>query len=585
MGAVSFSLDSELVTLLQSELSLRIFCETGTFMGDSVEKLKSYFETVISIEISEELWEKATKRFDADTHVNILKGKSGDRLSEVKATLQNSGVLYWLDAHWCKGTDTPGDISECPLLEELKIIGALNSDSVILIDDARLFLSPPLRPHEISQWPQFHEIVLSLLSMSSNHKLMVVNDVIAFYPRKIEKLMQSFAQTYGVDWLDIMNFYRDNQIILQSILEKEAVIGELSDAIKNEREYFDEERVALNTKLQQKELIIDNLSRSIKAYSLSCPIFKIFRPFTAVVYNLLRRVISIFSPRLGVLNQYAPRQIIYEVKTKKKEQLDVTPTISIVTPSYQQGQYLERTIVSVVEQDYPNIEYFVQDGGSDDSSIDVLKQYDYKLSGWRSEPDTGQSQAINRAFSRTKGEIMAWLNSDDLLLPNALCKVSEFFNAHPDVDVVYGNRLLIDENDMEIGRWIMPGHNDNVLSWADYVPQETLFWRREIWNKVGGNIDESYRFAMDWELLMRFRKAGAKFAHIPNFLGAFRIHQNQKTSAEIDEVGHQEMDRIRQRELDRIPSRNEIRKAVLPFLLKHVAIDLIFRIKERVWGR
>jgi glycosyltransferase involved in cell wall biosynthesis len=258
------------------------------------------------------------------------------------------------------------------------------------------------------------------------------------------------------------------------------------------------------------------------------------------------------------------------------------PKLSIVTPSFQQGQYIERTILSVLDQGYPNLEYFVQDGGSKDNTVAVLKKYKNKLTGWVSEKDGGQSQAINLGFSNTNGEIMGWLNSDDLLLPDALVTVVDFFNRHPEVDVVYGNRLIIDENDMDIGRWIIPGHNSNMLSWADFVPQETLFWRRQIWDKVGGQIDDSFRFAMDWDLLVRFRDAGAQFAHIPQFLGAFRIHEHQKTSAVINEIGHKEMDLIRERVLGRVPTRIEIRKAILPFLLKHVAVDITYRIKTRL---
>ena len=200
--------------------------------------------------------------------------------------------------------------------------------------------------------------------------------------------------------------------------------------------------------------------------------------------------------------------------------------------------------------------------------------------GWKSIKDNGQSQAINLGFANTTGEIMAWLNSDDLLLPGSLALVVDYFNKHPDVDVVYGNRLLINEDDMEIGRWIMPGHDNAVLSWVDYVPQETMFWRRRVWDKVGGGIDESFRFAMDWDLLVRFREAGAKFAHLPHFIGAFRIHQQQKTSASISEIGYQEMDRIRERVLKKVPTRKEIQKNIFPFMFKHILVDIFYRVKQ-----
>jgi glycosyltransferase involved in cell wall biosynthesis len=238
----------------------------------------------------------------------------------------------------------------------------------------------------------------------------------------------------------------------------------------------------------------------------------------------------------------------------------------------------------VFNQQYPSLEYFVQDGGSKDSTVEVLKQFQHALTGWESEKDSGQSEALNKGFLKTTGEIMGWLNSDDLLLPGALQTVANYFQKYPNIDVVYGDRLLIDESDMEIGRWIMPSHDSEVLSWVDYVPQETLFWRRSIWERVGGRIDESFRFAMDWDLLTRFRDAGANFAHIPRFLGAFRIHEHQKTSAEINELGQIEMGRIRSRLLGRVPTQQELRKAIAPFLLRHIFVDLKYRVRVRMWG-
>ena len=177
---------------------------------------------------------------------------------------------------------------------------------------------------------------------------------------------------------------------------------------------------------------------------------------------------------------------------------------------------------------------------------------------------------------------MGWLNSDDLLLPGSLAFVGDYFARHPEVDVVYGNRLLIDENDQEIGRWILPGHDGRALRWADYVPQETLFWRRELWDRVGAQLDESFQFAMDWDLLVRFQEAGAKFAHLPRFLGAFRVHAAQKTSGSIDDFGFKEMTRIRKRLHGRTPGYAEIRAALARFMLHHILHDLLYRLKTRL---
>lgn len=306
----------------------------------------------------------------------------------------------------------------------------------------------------------------------------------------------------------------------------------------------------------------------------------LLRPFF-LPFKIERKIFHIFRPRLGNLRQY-PSRPIQRLKNITFKSNQILPKISLVTPSFNQGHYIEKTIQSVLNQNYPNLEYFIQDGNSSDNTVDVIKNYEAKLTGWKSEKDNGQSQAINLGFAQTSGEIMGWLNSDDLLLPGALAAVANYFNQHPDVDVVYGNRLLIDKNDMEIGRWILPGHNNKALSWVDYIPQETLFWRRSIWEKAGGYIDDSYRFAMDWDLLIRLRDAGANFAHIPRFLGAFRVHEEQKTSSEINEIGFEEMDRIRQRTLGQIPTNRAIRKAILLFMLQHLKSDLIHRIKLRL---
>ncbi len=560
MGAVSFSLDKRLVDALKSALPLNVLVETGTFKGDTVFSLESCFNKVVSIELSEALWADAAQRFADYSHVRILQGNSEDKLRGLRKELQDQGVLYWLDAHWCAATDTAGERSQCPLLEELQAIGKLNSESVVLIDDARLFLAPPLAPHEISQWTSFHTLVSCLLSMSTEHELMVVNDVIAFFPKHANAVMKSYAQSCGTDWLVAANCLKENGSFMQQLEDKEAVIKEKDRAIL------------------EKELAINELSKILDIYRA---IFSI--PILGVMLRLAKRMAIIFRPRLGRLNQYPAQPLVLDKSSTKFDAL-TPPTlkISIITPSYQQGSYIERTIQSVLDQSYPNLQYFVQDGGSRDSTVGVLKRYEDKLSGWTSEKDSGQSQAINLGFAHTDGEIMAWLNSDDLLLPGALTTVADYFNRHPKVDVVYGNRIIIDENDLQIGRWILPGHDSKVLSWVDFVPQETLFWRRRIWDKVGGQIEESFRFAMDWDLLVRFRDAGAKFAHIPRFLGAFRIHRNQKTSAVINDIGHQEMNRIRERLHGKLPSKKKIRAAILPFLIRHVVIDKIYGIKAKM---
>ncbi len=308
----------------------------------------------------------------------------------------------------------------------------------------------------------------------------------------------------------------------------------------------------------------------------------------AKVMKLKQSFRKVLGPKLGVLHQYPPRPVDKMAYKSFSAALpaEIAPRISLVTPSFGQGQFIGDTLQSVFNQGYANLEYFVEDGGSQDNTAEVVKLYEDKLAGWVSEKDSGQSHAINKGFQRATGDLMGWLNSDDLLLPNTLNTVAKYFVDHPKVDVVYGNRVMIDENGLEIGRWILPGHSDAVLSWADYIPQETLFWRKSIWKRSGGCIDQSFSFAMDWDLLVRFRDAGARFAHIPKFLGAFRVHQQQKTSAVISELGLQEMNKIRQRVHGYIPSQQHVQKAVAPFLLKHMYCDFKWRVSRdiRFWN-
>ncbi|HZS07242.1 MAG TPA: glycosyltransferase family 2 protein [Blastocatellia bacterium] len=276
------------------------------------------------------------------------------------------------------------------------------------------------------------------------------------------------------------------------------------------------------------------------------------------------------SVRLGVLSQYPPRPLKLPRHYARRPSLVLFPCISIITPSFNQGRFIERTIRSVLDQDYPNLEYIIQDGGSADETTEILKRHQVAFAHWESRADEGQAHAINLGFRHSTGELMAWLNSDDLLLPGALHYVAGYFNRHPEIDAVYGHRVLIDEDDAEIGRWVMPPHDDEIMSWAAFIPQETLFWRRRLWEKAGGALDQSFQFAMDWDLLLRFRDAGAKFARLPRFLGAFRVHPQQKSSSVIDEIGVQEMNRLRLRALGRAITAEELGRRARPYIIRHI---------------
>ncbi len=252
------------------------------------------------------------------------------------------------------------------------------------------------------------------------------------------------------------------------------------------------------------------------------------------------------------------------------------PLISVVTPNLNQGPFLEATIRSVVDQGYPNVQYIVQDGGSSDESLDVIHKLEGRIAYWKSEKDSGQANAINRGMDHATGEIMAYLNSDDILMPGSLAYVARYFARHPEVDVVYGHRILIDEEGSDIGRWVLPPHDDHVLAYVDYVPQETMFWRRSIWDKVGGRLDEAFHFAMDWDLILRFRDAGAKFHRLPRFLGAFRISSDNKTTKLLETVGRRDMEILRKRVLGRIPDDREIHNVIRPYLQRHWLFDKLY---------
>jgi glycosyltransferase involved in cell wall biosynthesis len=272
-----------------------------------------------------------------------------------------------------------------------------------------------------------------------------------------------------------------------------------------------------------------------------------------------------------------PRALRVPARYHRQPALTDPPLISVVTPSYNQGRFLERTIRSVLEQQYPRLQYVVQDGGSKDETAQVLDKYRAQLHHCEMRKDNGQSHAINLGFAHTTGEIMAYLNSDDLLLPGALFAVAKYFEEHPDVDVVYGHRVVINRHGDELGRWVLPPHDAEAIKWADYIPQETLFWRRRIWDRVGG-IDESFRFAMDWDLILRFQDAGAKFHRLGRFLGAFRVHNDSKTVTTVESTGTDEMAILRYRCHGRDVSPTEIKDALRKYFWRHVLCNRFYRL-------
>jgi GT2 family glycosyltransferase len=267
--------------------------------------------------------------------------------------------------------------------------------------------------------------------------------------------------------------------------------------------------------------------------------------------RIFKRFVEGYWMRIEVLRQYEPRPIRWDSLPGPGMPDSRLPSIAIVTPSFNQAAYIESALRSILDQGYPNLHYAVQDGGSTDASPAIIARHTAGLMHWESAPDLGQSDAISKGFARIAGQlgpndVMAWLNSDDLLAPGALHYVGEYFSRHPNVEAIYGHRLIIDDQAREIGRWILPRHDPRVIEWVDYVPQETLFWRKKAWDRVGG-IDPAFQFAMDWDLLARFTQAGQRIVRVPHFLGGFRVHKDQKTSRHIHSTGAEEMALIRAR--------------------------------------
>jgi glycosyltransferase involved in cell wall biosynthesis len=205
------------------------------------------------------------------------------------------------------------------------------------------------------------------------------------------------------------------------------------------------------------------------------------------------------------------------------------PLVSIVTPSFNQGRYLEQTMLSVLQQDYPNIEYIVIDGGSMDNSLEIIQRYSSRLGYWISEHDRGQTDALNKGFARAHGEILAWLNSDDMYSPGAVRAAVSFLQENPRIGLVYGDLDFIDESDRTIGRFNAAQTDLRKLRRGFvHIPQPSAFFRAAYWQQVGP-LDPSYFFAMDYDLWVRL--AGVtNLKYLPGKPWAkFRLHSNAKT--------------------------------------------------------
>jgi len=436
------------------------------------------------------------------------------------------------------------------------------------------------------------ETQLSVLGLNQGFGKKPLNRIIAQHPQ-YKKMMTDVrpvnwtvknAQTIIIDLLNLAN--RKEKVIQITHEQGKTIINQTIAIEKNHKIITRQNReiIRLNKKiilqhrsLNEKEQVIHSFRYQPRFWLQNGP-FR-YVPFWGGIVGYILIFQNFFVPKLGVLVQHNPKPL--EIPVRYKHTLQPKPdlpVISIVTPSYNQAKFIGKTIRSVLKQKYPNLEYVVQDGNSEDPTLKILEKYKNRLAHFESRKDDGQAHAINLGFQHTSGEIMAYLNSDDILLPGSLNYVAAYFQQHPKVDALYSHRVIIDEKDREIGRWLMPRHEDQVLYWADYVPQETLFWRRRIWDKAGASMDISYKFALDWDLLMRFLQNGAIIHRVPRFLAAFRVHEAQKTSAHINKIGVQEMQKIRKQYLGRTVTNEEVFKHIKPYLNRSIIYHKLYRL-------
>ena len=216
--------------------------------------------------------------------------------------------------------------------------------------------------------------------------------------------------------------------------------------------------------------------------------------------------------------------------------------VSVITPSFNQAEFLERTLLSVFNQEDVDFEYIVVDGQSTDGSVDILESYRDKIHHLTIEPDTGQADALRKGFKHATGDVLCYLNSDDVLLSGSLKQVVSYFQANPEVEAIYSNRVFVDESDRITKFWILPPHSDYCMSRWDFIPQETCFWRRSLMEK-SGPIEPTYGFALDYDLFVRMMQQG-RFKRVRKFLAAFRVHPMAKSSTLYETAGRQEIARV-----------------------------------------
>jgi glycosyltransferase involved in cell wall biosynthesis len=271
------------------------------------------------------------------------------------------------------------------------------------------------------------------------------------------------------------------------------------------------------------------------------------------------------------------------------------PKITLVTPVFNSVRYIEQTIQSVISQQYPNLEYFIIDGGSTDGTLEVIRKYEHNLTGWTSQPDNGMYDALNRGFAQSSGEIMGWISATDLLHTRSLFLVASVFQELPQVEWITGRPTGLNEEGM-------PVDVDRLKRWARvrflaganrHIQQESTFWRRSLWERAGSHMDASRRNCNDFELWVRFFRY-AKIYSVDALIGGFRFHTDSLGLQNVDECHrvHNEVIEAELRQVSwgwlirifRSASRMILRIPVLNFLWRNTVMSAMLRLPGPDWA-
>lgn len=272
------------------------------------------------------------------------------------------------------------------------------------------------------------------------------------------------------------------------------------------------------------------------------------------------------------------------------------PKISLVTPVRNSARYIEQTIRSVLAQQYPNLEYFIEDGGSTDGTVEIIRKYEGELAGWTSAPDDGMYDALNRGFARGTGEVMGWISATDLLHTRSLFVVGSVFRALPQVEWITGRPTGFSEEGWPVGV------NRSVRHWSRwrflagsnrYIQQESTYWRRSLWERAGAHVDASRRDGSDFELWTRFFRY-AQLYTVDALIGGFRVHPESLSRTQVEKY-NQIHDEIIFAELKRTPgggalaafqhfSRAMLKIPILNTLWRNTVISALVRMPGPDWA-